>query len=66
MAEILKRARIFAVTDLPREMLSAISITPYGSLQKAVDDALLLKGKDSKILIVRDAGVTVPLPKKST
>ena len=66
MAEILKRARIFAVTDLPPELLSAISITPYSSLQKAVDDALRLKGKDSKILIVRDAGVTVPLPKKST
>jgi nickel-dependent lactate racemase len=62
LAEILKRARIFAVTDLPPELLSAISITPYNNLQKAVDDALNLKGKESRILIVRDAGVTVPLP----
>ena len=64
MAEILKRARIFAVTDLPPELLSAVSITPYSNLQKGVDDALRVKGKDSRILIVRDAGVAVPLPKK--
>ena len=66
MAEIMRRARVFAVTDLPPEVLTAISITPYGDLQNAVDDAVKLKGKESRILIVLDAGVTVPLPKTSS
>ena len=66
VAEILKRARVFAFTDLPPELLKAISITPYSNLQNAVEDALKLKGTDSRILIVRDAGVTVPLPKMSS
>ena len=66
MAEVLRRARVFAVTDLPPELLRAISITPYSRLQDAIDDAVKLKGKESRILIVRDAGVTVPLPKTSS
>ena len=66
MAGILRRARVFAVTDLPPELLSAISITPYSKLQDAIEDAVKLKGKESRILIVRDAGVTVPLPKTSS
>jgi nickel-dependent lactate racemase len=66
MAEILARARVFAVTNLPSELLTAIAITPYNKLQNAVVDAVNLKGKDSRILIVRDAGVTVPLPTRSS
>jgi len=65
MAEILTRARVFAVTDLPPDLLRAISVTPYSKLQNAVEDAMNIKGKDSRILIVRDAGVTVPLPRTS-
>jgi nickel-dependent lactate racemase len=66
MAEIFRRARVFAVTDLPPEVLRTISITPYKKLQDAVEDAVKLKGKESKILTVRDAGVTVPFPKTSS
>ena len=65
MAEILTRARVFAVTDLPPDLLRAISVTPYSKLQNAVEDAMNIRGKDSRILIVRDAGVTVPLPRTS-
>jgi len=66
IAEVLKRASVFAVTDLPPEVLKAISIMPYSNLQSAIEDAMKLKGKESKILIVRDGGVTVPLPKSSS
>ena len=65
MAEILGSASVFAVTDLPSDVLKAISITPYSNIQNAMADALRLKGNASKILIVRDGGVTVPLPKSS-
>lgn len=65
IAEVQEKARIFAVTDLPPQILSAISIRPYSNLQAAIEDALKLKGKGSKMLIVRDGGVTVPLPKSS-
>jgi len=66
MAEVLSRVRVFAVTDIQPELLTAISITPYNKLQNAVVDAVNLKGKDSRILIVRDAGVMVPLPTRSS
>lgn len=66
IAELLKRARIFAVTDLPPEILKAISISPYGNVQSALKHATDLKGKGSRVLIVLDATVAVPFPKSSS
>ncbi|MBC7108054.1 MAG: nickel-dependent lactate racemase [Methanomassiliicoccales archaeon] len=59
IAEILLKSKIFAVTDLDPEMLRKANITPFNSLQSAVNAALREK-KDAKILILMDGSVTVP------
>ena len=61
LTEFLDRAHVFAVTDLPTKLLEAISIKPFTSVQRALEEATRLKGKESTILIVDDAGVTVPI-----
>jgi nickel-dependent lactate racemase len=61
LAEFLDRAHVFAITDLPRKLLEAISIKPFTSVQRALEEATRFKGKESTILIVDDAGVTVPI-----
>jgi len=61
LTEFLDRAHVFAVTDLPTKLLEAISIKPFTSVQRALEEATRFKGKESRILIVDDAGVMVPM-----
>jgi nickel-dependent lactate racemase len=62
IAELLQRAHIFAVTGLPPKMLQDIGINPFLDVQKAMDEAKRLKGADARVVLVNDAGVTVPTP----
>jgi nickel-dependent lactate racemase len=62
LVQLLRRARLFAVTDLQPDTLTDISITPYKDVQSAVEDATKLKGNDSRILVVLDGCLTVPVP----
>jgi nickel-dependent lactate racemase len=60
--QLRERAIIFAVTSLPPKMLQDIEITPFPDVQSAVDEAKRLKGTDARVVLVNDAGVTVPVP----
>jgi nickel-dependent lactate racemase len=62
IAELLQRAHIFAVTGLPPKMLEDIGINPFLDVQSAMDEAKRLKGADARVVLVNDAGVTVPTP----
>jgi nickel-dependent lactate racemase len=64
MAEVLKRVHVFAVTGLPPDVLRAISIRPFMNLDSALEEATKIKGKGSRVLIVLDGSVTVPLPQR--
>ena len=64
MAEVLKRVNVFAVTDLPHDILRAISIRPFLNLNSALEEATKIKGKGSRVLVVLDGSVTVPLPQR--
>jgi nickel-dependent lactate racemase len=61
IVQLLNRARIFAVTDLPSKMLQDISIAPFANIQTALNEAVKLKGPEASVLIVNDAGVAVPV-----
>jgi len=61
MAEIGLWAQMWAVTDVPAEVISKLFITPFSDLQTAIDKALEEKGKDASILFLMDGGLTVPL-----
>lgn len=59
IVELTNRAQIWAVTDLEPHILEEVFMKPYPSVQKAVDDAVALKG--GKVLVLPEASVTVPL-----
>lgn len=62
MAKLLKRFSVFAVTTLPESVPKAIGLTPYQDLQKAFADATRIKGTKSRVLVVLDGAITVPMP----
>ncbi len=62
MAEIRLWAEIYGVTGLPDELINSVFITPFHSLQEALDNAMTkMKGKDAKVLFFMDGGMTVPV-----
>ena len=48
------------ITRLERKLLKEAFMKPYRSVQQAFDEALKVKGKDARVLILQDAGLTVP------
>jgi nickel-dependent lactate racemase len=62
LTKLLKNTKVFAVTNLSPSIPKAIGLTPYQDAQDALNDATRIKGKDSEILVVLDAGITVPEP----
>ena len=61
MAEINLWAKVWAVTGLDPEILKKIFIKPYASIQEAVDNAIKIMGKDSKVIFLLDSSVTIPM-----
>ncbi|MBW2278632.1 MAG: nickel-dependent lactate racemase [Deltaproteobacteria bacterium] len=59
MAEIMCRAEIWAVSNLPDETLSKIFIRPMPSIQEALDEALEKK-PDAKVVFLMEGSITVP------
>ncbi len=59
MAEIMTWANVGAVTDLDPEIISKANMTPYRTVQEAVDSALS-KNPDAEFLILMDGSVTIP------
>jgi nickel-dependent lactate racemase len=62
LTTLLRHVSIFAVTSLPAAIPKSIGLTPYQDLQKALGDATNIKGENSRVLVVLDGGITVPVP----
>jgi nickel-dependent lactate racemase len=60
MAEIGTWAQIWGVSDLDDKDMNAIFIRPFHNLQKALNKAIEIKGKDAKVLFLMDGSITVP------
>ncbi|MFC2016348.1 nickel-dependent lactate racemase [Chloroflexota bacterium] len=61
MAEMRLWAEMYAVTDLQDEQLvKSLHITPFSSLQEALNHALSVKGEDTEVLFLLDGGMIVP------
>jgi len=59
MAEIAVWARMFAVTDLDPKLLRDANMTPFATVQEAVD-AALRDNPSAKVLISMDGSITIP------
>jgi len=66
IAETRLRAEIYGVTELPDEIIKSIFITPFPSLQNALDHALKVIGEDARVLFLLDGGMTVPMLDQDT
>jgi nickel-dependent lactate racemase len=60
MAEVGMRAQIWAVTDLEPGLLERIFISPFSSLQAALDAARKEKGRDARVLVLMDSSLIIP------
>lgn len=61
LADLMTRAEVWAVTDLPAPVLEKIFIRPFPDLQSAVLTALRIKGTKARVIVLTDGGVTVPI-----
>lgn len=63
MAEIATWAKICAVTDLDPEIIRSANMTPYATVQEAVDDALAANPA-AKVIVFMEGSVTIPRPQE--
>lgn len=63
MAEIMTWADIWVVSELNDKLWKDIFITPYDSIQEAIDAAIKIKGKSASVSLLSDGCITVPLLK---
>lgn len=63
MAEIATWARICAVTDLDPEIIRSANMTPYETVQEAVDKSLAAN-PEAKVMVFMEGSVTIPRPQE--
>ena len=61
MAEIAVRGSMWGITDIDADILNSCFISPKSDLQKAVNDAITLKGTSSKIVVLMSGSMSVPI-----
>jgi len=52
--------KLWMVSEISDDSLEKIFIRSFNNLQTALDEAILLNGKDASILIINDGGIVVP------
>lgn len=60
IATVLKKARIFLVSQMDADYVRSIFMEPYASAQSAMDAALAEKGADARVLVMPYGGSTLP------
>ena len=60
IAMVLQKAKIFMVSDLEDELVRKINLIPFKTVQEAVDAAIMEQGKDAQIMLMPNAGSTLP------
>jgi len=61
IAMILKKAKIFMVSDMDKDIVKSMNFEPFASLQQALDAAISELGIDSKAIVLPLAGSTLPI-----
>jgi nickel-dependent lactate racemase len=60
VASVLQQAEIWVVSSLKDEDVRAMFMTPFASVQAAVDAALAKQGEEAQVLFLTEASITVP------
>ncbi len=56
-----KQAQVWAITEIEDRILQNAGITTYHSLQEAIEEAIIRKGRHVKILVLMNGTLTVPI-----
>ncbi len=56
----MQKNTLWLVSEIENDILENIFIRNFSSLQAAVNKAIMLKGKDAKVNLIHNAGITVP------
>jgi len=60
-AELLTHADVYIVSELSDDIVKNVFMVPFKTVQRAYNKAIEVKGKNSRILVIKDAGVTIPI-----
>lgn len=63
IAMVLKKARVFLVSDLDDDFVRSIFLEPYSDMESAIRDAMNYCGSKAKILVMPYGGSTLPVIK---
>jgi len=63
IAMLLKKARVFLVSDLDFDFVRSLFMEPFDDVNKALDEAFKIKGADAKVIIMPYGGSTLPVVK---
>ena len=61
IALVRKKAQIFCVSDMPDDICEKIFMTPYKDINKALQDALKITGRESSVYFMPVGGSTLPI-----
>jgi nickel-dependent lactate racemase len=61
LADLGSWAELWAVTDLSDDLVRAVRMRPFDSVQDALNEALKAKGPEAKTLFLMDGSTTVPM-----
>ena len=56
----MQKNKLWMVSEIENDVLEDIFIRNFSSLQEAVNEAIMLKGKDARVKLILNAGITVP------
>ncbi|WFA10118.1 nickel-dependent lactate racemase [Tissierella sp. Yu-01] len=61
IALVLEKAKIFLVSELEPDFVKTLFMEPFDNVQNALDQALVEKGNDAKIILMPVGGSTLPV-----
>ncbi|NLK86877.1 MAG: nickel-dependent lactate racemase [Clostridiaceae bacterium] len=64
IALVEKKARVFIVSDMAREMSEKLYMEPFDSMEEALDKAFEAMGPDARVLLMPHGGSTLPVVNK--
>jgi len=61
---VMQKAEIYMVSDLEDELVGKIHFSPFHTVQEALDAAFVKLGSDAKVIVMPQAGSTLPYLEK--
>jgi nickel-dependent lactate racemase len=61
IVKVLRQASVWLVSSLPPAKVHACGLTPYNDLNRAIEDAIKLRGPKARIIVIPDGSSVLPI-----